>query len=150
MTPPREWLKRDEIINLVHETVQGLFTEHNRKIDLRLNAQDFVLAEIRATQTANHAENSRRQDKTEKALSNLLQLGENQVLIQQGRDEQTETNRRVLADEVRRKDKSWERWKTRITVAAGIFTLFSGLGLLNYLHRLFLSGHLFPPVPPGH
>jgi 23S rRNA pseudoU1915 N3-methylase RlmH len=146
MTPAREWLKKDEVIQLVNDTVQKLFSEHNKKIDLRLNAQDVVLAEIKATQTANHAENSRRQDKTEKALSNLLQLGENQVLIQQGRDEQADENRKALADEIRRKDKSWERWKTRITVAAGLFTLFSGLGLLNYLHRLFLTGHLFSPV----
>lgn len=145
MTPSREWLKREEIVTLVHETVQGLFSEHTKKIDVRLSAQDNTLAEIKATQLANHQENRQRQDKTEKSLSNILQLGENNLLIQKGRDEQAEIYRQHLADEIRTKEERWARWKTRVSIAVGLVTLFSALGISTYLHRLIVTGHLFPP-----
>lgn len=146
MTPARKWLNKSEVEKTVDTRIARHFTEHNKRIDERLSRQDTQLAEIRATQTANHEENSKRQDRSEKALANLLQLGENQIQIQKGRDEQAEIFRRAKEDAERRKDERWSRWKTWVSIAVGLVTLFSALGIFNYLHRFFLTGHLFSPT----
>ncbi len=144
MSPPREWLSRLEVERTVDDRIAHHFTERDKRIDERLSRQDTALAEIRATQTANHQENRERQNKTEKSLANLLQLGENQLLIQKGRDEQAEIYRTHLAAEIQIKDERWARWKTRVSIAVGLVTLFSALGISSYLHRLITTGHLFP------
>lgn len=135
MTPSRESMTRQEIVQLVHDIVDPLFREHNQKIDLRLTAQDITLAEIKSKQDSFHAENRRRLDLVEKDTKNILQFHE--------LEQQRQKIEREAAD---KRDKSWDRWKTRITLAAAIMTLFSALGIGNYIHQLFLSGHLFPPV----
>lgn len=133
MAPTREWLNRNQIEEIIDRRVEKLFAEYTRTVDGRLNGQDLVLNSIRTTQENFHVENRRRLDSLEADTKKILQY-------HTADDEM----RRLRLQQQDDRDKKWDRWKVRITVVAAIVTIFSMLGIFNYLHHWYMTGQLFP------
>lgn len=143
MTPSREWLKKDEIVTLVHETVEGLFSAYTQKVNERLNSQDKELATIRANQDNFHAENKRRLDGVEKDTKNILQF---QMLEQERQKGREQAEAKYLRDRDARelyRSQRLDRFKNWATIIAALVGVFSALGISNFVHRWAVTGHIF-------